>query len=97
VVETLMRVTHTRRLLISLSPPSMRALLVMLDSLIPNFNVSTYWLDYVAVNRTCPVENMPRVFGLMPARFGYRLDYLARRPWYADLSEKIQKALRPSR
>jgi uncharacterized protein YbjT (DUF2867 family) len=97
VVEKLMSVTHTRRLLISLSPPYMRALLVMLDSFIPNFKVSTYWLDYVAVNRTCPVENMPRVFGLMPARFGYRLDYLARRPWYADLSEKIQKALRPSR
>ena len=97
VLEKLMSVTHTRRLLISLSPPYTRALLVMLDSFIPNFNVSTYWLDYVAVNRTCPVENMPRIFGLMPARFGYRLDYLTRRPWYSDLSEKIQKTLRPSR
>lgn len=96
VLQKLMSVTHTRRLLISLSPPSMRALLVMLDSFIPNFNVSTYWLDYVAVNRTCPVENMPRIFGLMPARFGYRLDYLARKPWYSDLSDKIQKTLRPS-
>jgi hypothetical protein len=37
---------------------------------------------------------MPRIFGLMPARFGYRLDYLVRKPWYANMSEKIQKALR---
>ena len=94
VLEKLMEVTHNRRLLVQLPPPWMRALLVMLDASIPNFNVSTYWLDYVAVNRTCPVDNMPRIFGLMPARFGYRLDYLARKPWYAGLSEKIQKTLR---
>jgi NADH dehydrogenase len=97
VLEKLMDVTHARRLLVQLPPPWMRALLVMLDASIPNFNVSTYWLDYVAVNRTCPVDNMPRIFGLMPARFGYRLDYLARKPWYSDLSEKIQKTLRSPR
>jgi uncharacterized protein YbjT (DUF2867 family) len=94
VLERLMNVTNTRRLLVPLSPPYMRALLVMLDSFIPNFNISTYWLDYVAVNRTCPVDNMPRIFGLMPARFSYRLDYLARKPWYSELPEKIQKTLR---
>lgn len=94
LLEILMNVTHTRRLLVPLAPPYMRALLVIFDSFIPNFNVSTYWLDYVAVSRTCPVDNMPRIFGLMPARFGYRLDYLARKPWYSDLPEKIQKVLR---
>ena len=97
VLEKLMEVTHARRLLVQLPPPWVRALLVMLDSFIPNFNVSTYWLDYVAVNRTCPVDNMPRLFGLMPARFGYRLNYLARKPWYSDFTEKLQKTLRISR
>ena len=97
VLEKLMDVTHSHRLLVQLPPPWVRALLVMLDSLIPDFNISTYWLDYVAVNRTCPVDNMPRIFGLMPARFGYRLDYLARKPWYSDFSDKIQKTLRITR
>jgi uncharacterized protein YbjT (DUF2867 family) len=97
VLDILMHVTHTRRLLVPLSTPYMRALLVVLDAFIPNFNISTYWLDYVAVNRTCPVDNMPRTFGLMPARFSYRLDYLARKPWYANLPEKIQKTFRLSR
>lgn len=97
VLETLMHVTHTRRVLVPLSTPYMRALLVALDALIPNFNISTYWLDYVAVNRTCPVDNMPRIFGLMPARFAYRLDYLARKPWYSDLVDKVQKNLRLTR
>jgi NADH dehydrogenase len=93
ILEVLMQVTHTRRLLVSLPFPWMRNLMVMLDSFIPNFKVSTYWLDYVRVNRTCPVDNMPRIFGLMPARFGYRLDYLARKPWYSGFSEKLQKSL----
>ena len=97
MLQRIMTVTNTQRILVPLPIPMMRALMVSLDSFIPIFNVSTYWLDYVAVNRTCPVDNMPRIFGLMPARFGYRLDYLARKPWYSNLSERIQKALRPSR
>lgn len=97
VLETLMSVTHRRRMLISLPIPWMRALLVMLDSFVPNFNISTYWLDYAAVNRTCPVDNLPRNFGLMPARFPYRLDYLARQPWYSVLLEKFQKSIRTAR
>ncbi len=97
VLETLMDVTRRRRLLVPLPVPWMRALLVMIDSLVPNFNISTYWLDYVAVNRTCPVDNLPRTFGLMPARFAYRLDYLARKPWYSILLERFQKAFRTTR
>ena len=97
VLETLMTVTHTHRLLLPLAPPYMRTLLVMLDSFVPNFNITTYWLDYVAVNRTCPVDNLPRTFGLMPARFAYRLDYLARKPWYSNLIDRVQKTFRPTR
>ena len=97
VLETVMSVTHTHRMLLPLSPPYMRTLLVMLDSFVPNFNVSTYWLDYAAVNRTCSVDNLPRTFGLMPARFAYRLDYLARKPWYSDFVDKVQKIFRLTR
>src|SRR5688572_22730577 len=96
-LETLMNITHTRRILLPLPTPYMRALLIMLDNFIPNFNISTYWLDYVAVNRTCPVDNLPRTFGLMPARFAYRLDYLARQPWYSEFAKRIQETFRLSR
>jgi uncharacterized protein YbjT (DUF2867 family) len=97
VLETVMNVTHTRRMLVPLAPPYMRSLLVLLDSFVPNFSISTYWLDYAAVNRTCPVDNLPRTFGLMPARFAYRLDYLVRKPWYSDLMDRVQKTFRPTR
>lgn len=93
VLETLMDTIHAQRLLVSLPLPYMRGLFVTLDAFIPGFNLPTYWLDYVAVNRTCPVENLPRTFGLMPARFTYRLNYLERKP----IIQRIQDALRSSR
>jgi len=96
-LETLMNVTHRHRMFLPLPFPWMRALIVLFDSFIPNFNISTYWLDYVSVNRTCPVDNLPRNFGLMPARFAYRLDYLARKPWYSMLMDRFQKSFRTTR
>ena len=97
ILEIIMNVTHTRRMLLSLPPPYMRALFVILDSFVREFTASTYWLDYVAVNRTCPVDNISRTFGLMPARFAYRLNYLEREPWHAGITKKIQEAFRISR
>jgi NADH dehydrogenase len=90
ILETIMNVTHTRRIFLPLPPPYMRALVIMLDSFARQFDASTYWLDYVAVNRTCPVDNLPRTFGLMPARFAYRLQYLEREPWYAGLAKNFR-------
>lgn len=85
VLETIMGVTHTRRLLVPMSPPLLRALTVTLETFVPHFPASSFWIDYYAVHRTCPVDNLPRMFGLMPARFAYRLDYLIRKPWYVTL------------
>jgi len=93
VMETIMNVTHIHRILMPMPLPYMRALVVLLDSVARQLDASTYWIDYVSVNRTCPVENLPRTFGLMPARFAYRLNYLERKPF----SQRIQEALRFSR
>jgi NADH dehydrogenase len=59
----------------------MRALTVLLETAFPRFPTSIFWLDYLAVNRTCPVDTVPRIFGLMPARFASRLDYLRNINW----------------
>ncbi|MEP7135974.1 MAG: NAD-dependent epimerase/dehydratase family protein [Chloroflexota bacterium] len=91
VLDTLMAITNRQHLLVSLPPPYMRALFVTLDSLASNISASTYWLDYIAVNRTCPVDNISRIFGLMPARFAYRLNYLEREPWYKSFMQRFTK------
>ena len=50
---------------------------------------SIFWMDYLAVNRTCPVDTIPRVFGLMPARFASRLDYLRGGHWTRQLLRNL--------
>jgi NADH dehydrogenase len=92
IVEIIMDLQHVHRWLFALSPTTMRALTVTLESSWSNFPLSSFWLDYLAVNRTCPVDNLPRQFGLMPARFTYRLDYLKRLPWYESAWKQIGRA-----
>ncbi len=98
IVETIMQVTRRTRVLFELHPVLLRALIVTLESSMPNFPVSSFWLDYIAVSRTCSVDNLPNAFGLMPARFTYRLDYLKRTPWHsaawARFSEQSSEATR---
>ena len=107
-LESIMQVIGKQRLLVSVSPPFLRALVVTLETFIPHFPASSFWIDYYAVHRTCPVDNLPRTFGLMPARFTYRLNYLAQEPWYtlwwnrinaatSRLSTRIQNLFRTSR
>jgi NADH dehydrogenase len=91
-LETIMDVTGKRRMLVSTPQPLLRAMIVTLETSIRWFPVSSFWIDYYAVHRTCPVDNLPRSFGLMPARFTYRLDYLTHRPWYALLWQNLTKA-----
>lgn len=98
ILETIMDVTHRNRFLLPLSPTTLRALTVFLEGVLPNFPISSFWLDYFAVNRTCAIDSMPRYFGLMPARFTYRLDYLIRKTWYQRAWDSIKKSaasLRP--
>jgi len=83
---------HVHRWLVSVSPTTMRALMVTLESSWLDFPLSSFWLDYLAVNRTCPVDNLPRQFGLMPARFTYRLDYLKRVPWVESAWKRVGRA-----
>jgi NADH dehydrogenase len=91
IVEILMQVTHRPRMLFELHPVFMRALIVTLESFVPHYPASSFWLDYISINRTCPVDNLPRTFGLMPARFTYRLDYLKRTPWYSAAWNRISE------
>ncbi len=80
VLEIMFEVMHLHRRLAHLPLPALRWLLMALGRS-PRFPFSSFFLDYISVNRTCPVENITRIYGLMPARFAYRLEYLARPSW----------------
>lgn len=97
IIEIIMDVTQRRRRLVPLSPITLRAITVFLEGILPNFPISSFFLDYFAVNRTTSVDAMPRHFGLMPARFSYRIDYLIRKRWYQRLWSAVAERLSPQR
>ena len=85
LVGLVMEITHQPRILVNWPTQSMRALTILMEFIFPRFPASIFWMDYLAVNRTCPVDTIPRVFGLMPARFTSRLDYLRGGHWTRQL------------
>jgi len=89
IAGMIMEITGKRRLLVNWPAQSMRSLTIIMESIFPRFPASIFWLDYLAVNRTCPVDAIPRIFGLMPARFASRLDYLRNVAWPRQLLRRL--------
>ncbi|HLA97633.1 MAG TPA: NAD(P)H-binding protein [Anaerolineales bacterium] len=81
IVEMIMQAIEIRRRLVFLRPPYLRGLTVALEALFPGLPVSVYWLDYLAANRTCALDTVPRAFNLMPARLSQRLEHLGGQDW----------------
>lgn len=81
VVKTVMEVTGQRRWMVNWPMQLMRGMTILMEFMFPRFPASIFWLDYLAISRTCAVDTLPRVFGLMPARFSTRLDYLRGAHW----------------
>jgi NADH dehydrogenase len=84
-----MNTIKRRRIIINWPMQSMRSLTILMESIYPRFPASIFWLDYLAVNRTCSLDTIPRIFGLMPARFATRLDYLRNVPWTRQLFRRL--------
>lgn len=78
-----------RRRPVSIAPPLLRALTVTLEYFLPYSPVSSFWLDYLAENRTCSLDTLPRVFQLIPARFAQRLDYLQDTNWALEFWRNV--------
>lgn len=89
VVGLVMEKMGIQRRLVHIRPPYLRAITVLLENVLPSLPVSVYWLDYLATNRTCPLDTIPRFFQLMPARMPYRMDYLIGRDWRGALWQSI--------
>jgi hypothetical protein len=80
-LEIILETTRMNRMLIPLNLPYLRALTVVMESVMPGFPLSTFWVDYCSNNRTCAVDTIPRLFGFLPARFTYRLEHLKNINW----------------
>lgn len=91
VVQFVMASIGIERSLIPIKPPYLRALTVVLESIFPGLPVSVFWLDYLATNRTCAIDVLPKTFGLMPTRFSYQLDYLKGKNWRREFWSALRQ------
>ncbi len=89
IIQSVMEQIKLRRRLVHMSPPYLRAMTVIFESMFPGLPVSVYWLDYLATNRTCNLDVMSRVFSIMPARFDHTLEHLNATNWRFSLWRNI--------
>lgn len=81
IVGEVMSALRITRRLVHVQPPYLRGLTVFLETFLPAVPVSVYWLDYLAANRICALDTIPRIFNLVPVRFPQRLAYLKGMAW----------------
>jgi NADH dehydrogenase len=95
VAEMVMHACNSPRRMLPVRPPYLRGLTVLLEAVFPGLPVSVYWLDYLAANRTCALDTLPRLFHLMPARMSQRLGYLRGEDWRRSMLQALLR--RPAR
>jgi uncharacterized protein YbjT (DUF2867 family) len=76
IVEAILDVMRLPRFPIRVWPPLLRLGAEALDAMLPHSPLTPFWLDYLAVHRTCEAGNIPLHFGLRPARLTERIGYL---------------------
>lgn len=95
IVEIVLLSLGKRRLLVNTNMPLLRGLTMFLESIFPNLPVSIYWMDYLATNRTCALDTLPRNFHLIPTRFSAaQIDYLRKTDWRAYTRRSLSGFLR---
>jgi uncharacterized protein YbjT (DUF2867 family) len=76
LLKIVMQKIGIRRLLIPFSPAYLRTLNLWLNKQEQGTPYSNAWLDYLAADRTCALDTLPKFFNLLPARFEKELKYL---------------------
>jgi NADH dehydrogenase len=89
MIHILMEALRVRRFMVPVRPPFLRAGAWTLEQILPRSPLTTRWLDYLAINRTCELTSVTRHFGLKPARFVNTVDYLREKRWLSEMTRLI--------
>jgi nucleoside-diphosphate-sugar epimerase len=76
ITEMVAKSMGVRRTIVPVPASYLRILTVWVENSPRGFPLGSFWQDYLAADRTCELDTLPRLFGLMPERFNRKLDYL---------------------
>jgi NADH dehydrogenase len=86
MVEIVMDTVGVRRMVVPVRPVYLRGGAWFLEQLLPRSPLTTRWLDYLAISRTCELTSVTSYFGLKPSRFSpATLGYLRHKRWLPEL------------
>jgi uncharacterized protein YbjT (DUF2867 family) len=79
VLRQISEAIHKRRSLVKFNPVRLASLMQFLESRVEGLPNTLFWNEYLAENRICALDSMPRTFGINPARFSQNLGYLSQK------------------
>ena len=83
LVATVMRVSGTRRRVVSVPPYMMRWIIYIYDLVMPRSMMTSQWLDLLATHRSTNLGSMYTYFGFQPRRFEDTLaSYIREQPYF---------------
>jgi len=92
ILEMVMSSLKIKRFLIPIRPSYIRLGAWLLEHVFHDPPISSFWMDYLSINRIADLNSLLRVFSLQPTRMEGNLGYLEKHKWIGDLSSrKIEK------
>jgi NADH dehydrogenase len=86
----LMEVLNLRRAIVHVPPVYLRGLTWLIEEILPRAPLTSHWLDYLAISRTCELTSVTRYFGLKPKRFSPpNLGYLRAKHWPGEITRMV--------
>ena len=90
MAEIVMETLAVRRVVVPVRPVYLRGGAWFLEQLLPHSPLTTRWLDYLAMSRTCELNSVTGYFGLKPSRFSpATLGYLRNKRWLPELGRFV--------
>ncbi|MEA4812000.1 MAG: NAD(P)H-binding protein [Anaerolineaceae bacterium] len=76
VLRQISKAIDKKRSFADFNPVRLASLMQVLENRVEGLPNSLFWNEYLAENRICALDSMPRTFGINPARFSQNLAYL---------------------
>ena len=76
ILNKIMERIGKKRYLVPVSPAALRARNLWFGESPKAATLSTFWIDYLAADRTCTLDSLPHQFNILPGRFTEKLNFM---------------------
>jgi len=74
ILQMIMERIGKKRYLVPIAPAALHARNLWFGESPSGFTLSTFWIDYLASDRTCSLDSLPHQFNILPGRFSEKME-----------------------